>query len=250
MNRARWKVLLALALAGASALLYWLFLWSVHGDAALVSQWFLGSLAFVPFQLLLVTLIVDGLLGRREKLARLKKLNMVVGVFFAEVGDGLIASSLALDRGADGLRAELRRAASFGPRELRAAAARARRHRASVEPRPDALGRVRELLLGRRDVLTGIMANPSVLEHEAFTDVLWATFHLAQELEERGDLGALPEADLAHLAGDLERVFPVLVAQWLEYLAHLQEDYPYLFSLAARTNPFDPEAAACVARAA
>jgi hypothetical protein len=25
-------------------------------------------------------------------------------------------------------------------------------------------------------------------------------------------------------------------------MAHLREDYPYLFSLAVRTNPFDPEA--------
>jgi hypothetical protein len=25
-------------------------------------------------------------------------------------------------------------------------------------------------------------------------------------------------------------------------MQHLQEDYPYLFSLAVRTNPFDPDA--------
>jgi hypothetical protein len=30
-------------------------------------------------------------------------------------------------------------------------------------------------------------------------------------------------------------------------MRHLQAAYPYLFSLASRTNPFDPEASAVVA---
>jgi hypothetical protein len=34
----------------------------------------------------------------------------------------------------------------------------------------------------------------------------------------------------------------MLVHQWLDYMRHLKKDYPYLFSLAMRTNPFDQEA--------
>jgi hypothetical protein len=32
------------------------------------------------------------------------------------------------------------------------------------------------------------------------------------------------------------------VDQWTGYMRHLKHDYPFLFSLALRTNPFDPEA--------
>ena len=34
----------------------------------------------------------------------------------------------------------------------------------------------------------------------------------------------------------------LLVREWLSYMEHLKSDYPYLFSLAVRTNPFDPNA--------
>jgi hypothetical protein len=38
------------------------------------------------------------------------------------------------------------------------------------------------------------------------------------------------------------RVHRQLVEQWISYMHHLKADYPFLFSLALRTNPFDPEA--------
>ena len=34
----------------------------------------------------------------------------------------------------------------------------------------------------------------------------------------------------------------ILIKEWLVYLQHLKREYPYLFSLAVRTNPFDPGA--------
>jgi len=36
----------------------------------------------------------------------------------------------------------------------------------------------------------------------------------------------------------------LLVREWLAHVEHLQREYPYLFSLAVRTNPFAPRAAA------
>jgi hypothetical protein len=243
VNGRRWKLLLAAALALGSALLYVAF-YAIHPDRGLVADWFLGSLAFVPFQVLLVTLIVDGLLGRREQQARLKKLNIVIGVFFSEIGMELLGGCLALERRADELRQALGKAATWSPDRLEREAARFRAWTPGAEPRVEELEAVRRLLVARRATVTALMTNPSVLEHEHFTDLLWAVFHLAEELDERGEIAALPATDLAHLAGDVQRVFPILVAEWLSYLRHLQEDYPYLYSLAGRTNPFDPGARA------
>jgi hypothetical protein len=241
VNGRRWKLLLAAGLALASGLLYAAF-FAIHPDRGLVADWFLGSLAFVPFQVLIVTLIVDGLLGRREQQARLKKLNIVIGVFFSEVGMELLGACLSLERRAAELSVELAHASSWSPDRLGAEAARYRSWETSAEPRVEPLERLRELLLARRGVLTSLMTNPSVLEHEHFTDLLWAVFHLAEELGERGEIRSLPATDLNHLAGDVQRVFPILIGEWLSYLRHLQEDYPYLYSLAGRTNPFDPHA--------
>jgi hypothetical protein len=37
----------------------------------------------------------------------------------------------------------------------------------------------------------------------------------------------------------MKRVYGLLTAEWLDYMQHLRENYPYLFSFAMRTNPFD-----------
>ena len=62
------------------------------------------------------------------------------------------------------------------------------------------------------------------------------------ELASRNTLSGLPEKDLAHLSGDIKRAMQWVVSEWLLYLRHLQENYPYLYSLEVRKNPFDPEA--------
>jgi hypothetical protein len=60
------------------------------------------------------------------------------------------------------------------------------------------------------------------------------------------DLKQLPETDCQHLSGDIKRVYGLLISEWLAYMKHLKDNYPYLFSLAARMNPFDPKASPIV----
>ena len=45
---------------------------------------------------------------------------------------------------------------------------------------------------------------------------------------------------------DVKRAYTQLGVQWLDYLRHLQTQYPFLFSLAVRTNPLDPHASVTV----
>jgi hypothetical protein len=73
-----------------------------------------------------------------------------------------------------------------------------------------------------------------------------AVSHLTEELLARNGLADLPESDVRHLAGDVDRVYGQLAREWLAYLRHLKRDYPYLFSLAVRTNPFDASASPIV----
>jgi hypothetical protein len=91
-----------------------------------------------------------------------------------------------------------------------------------------------------------LLENPTLLEHESFTDLLRAVFHLAEELAYREDLSQSPGTDRAHLEGDINRAYHLLVHQWLDYMEYLKMNYPYLFSLAMRTNPFDRQASPIV----
>ena len=99
-----------------------------------------------------------------------------------------------------------------------------------------------DLLKAKREHLLHLLENPNLLEHESFSELLWAIFHLSEELDHRQDLYQLSNSDYLHLVGDIKRAYLLLIVQWLDYLQHLSDNYAYLFSLAIRTNPFNPEA--------
>ena len=103
---------------------------------------------------------------------------------------------------------------------------------------------LKEFLHCNRNFLLRIIENPTLLEHETFTDLLLSLFHLTEELEERNDISNLSKADNAHLSHDMSRVYQYLIYEWLEYTRYLKYNYPYLFSLAVRTNPINPNAKA------
>jgi hypothetical protein len=93
-------------------------------------------------------------------------------------------------------------------------------------------------LAEQRAFVLGLLENPNLMEHERFTDLLWALLHLGEELEARVNLRELSPADEAHLRVDARRAYSALLGEWLFYVEHLKADYPYLFSLVVRMHPF------------
>jgi hypothetical protein len=215
-------------------------------DAHHIFIFLVGDLSFVFLEVLLVTLVIHQLLERREVRIRLQKLNVVIGVFFSEIGTDLLRTLASLDgNGADD-RQRLMVCKSWEEREFEAAEQYLKTQEYQPEVDASSLKPLRLLLKERRLILLRMLENPNLLEHESFTEMLRMIFHLAEELDLRRDIVELPEEDFRHLAGDVQRSYRELVRQWLEYMRHLQQHYPYLFSLAMRTNPFDKSASVVV----
>jgi hypothetical protein len=103
----------------------------------------------------------------------------------------------------------------------------------------DTLARLKAFLPQKKAGILAMFANPNLLENDRFTDMLWALYHLIDELESRGDISALPKSDANHLGGDMARAYALLVSEWVGYMKYLKKRYPYLWSLAVRKNPFE-----------
>lgn len=183
---------------------------------------------------------------RRETHNRQRKVNMVLGTFFSEIGYHLIDRFAALDRNIEEIRPVLIMDMSWDKRQFADAGQALERHTFNLSVRPDDLEAFHTFLLSKRQFLIDLIENPVLVEHEAFSEVLLALFHLMDELNARDRFSTLPESDLKHISGDFNRAYKRLALQWLEYLAHLKASYAYLFSLAARKNPFNPEASPVV----
>ncbi len=238
MKRISWQILLALSLIALSALTY-LIHYALFRDAHHIFIYLVGDIAFVPFSVLLVTLIIDRLLRNRGKHTRLEKLNMVIGAFFSEVGTRLLTYFSDFDPKLDRIRQHLIVTNDWSDQEFYDVSRRLKNFDYGVEIKKMDLQALRDLLVGKRDISLRLLENPAMLEHESFTELLRAVFHLTEELHIREGLGQLPDTDYEHLAGDIERAYNLLVSEWLNYMKYLKDNYPYLFSLAMRTNPFD-----------
>ncbi|HVP57616.1 MAG TPA: hypothetical protein VMU02_05925 [bacterium] len=245
MKRLSWQVRLGILLVLASAALYVVH-YAVFRDAHGIFFYLLDDVAFVPIQVLLVTLIIAQLLGEREKRGRLEKLSMVIGAFFSVVGTRLLTYVSDFDPNLATIRSELVVRQNWTDREFAALSGRLKGYNYSVDINKIGLEHLRDLLTSNRDFMVRLLENPTLLEHATFTSLLRAVFHVTEELESRPNFTTLPETDFAHLAQDIKRGYGLLVSEWVDYMQHLKNNYPYLFSLAMRTNPFDQEASPIV----
>jgi hypothetical protein len=245
MKHWHWKIWLSLGLVSLSAGLYFLHYTFFH-DARHIFFYLLSDIAFIPIDVLLVVLVLHQIITSHEKQVMFKKLNMVFGAFYSEVGTGLLKDFSRFDANARKLRDALLINKDWTTEEFIAVKSKVKDHQMKIGLKKDDLEKMRVFLVSKRSFLLRLLENPNILEHEQFTDLLWAVFHLAEELSYRHDLTGLPEADYEHLGGDLRRVYVLLVEEWVSYMQHLKKDYPFLFSLAMRTNPFDPEASVVI----
>lgn len=242
MKRSLWQIWLGVGLILLSVAFY-LIHYMIFRDAHHIFLYLVGDIAFVFVEVLLVTLIIHEVLNLREKRALMEKLNMVIGAFFSEAGTRLLGELAACDPDEEGIRKELMVKGSWTKAEFDAAAQAIRGHEFRIDLNLGDLADLRERLIPRREFLLRLLENPNLLEHESFTGLLMAVFHLMEELAARSDVRQLPDADRHHIAGDMKRIYGLLTAEWLDYMKYLHEHYPYLFSFAMRTNPFDPVAA-------
>ena len=245
MKRYRWQVFLALALIILSIMLYLLH-YGIFEDPHHIFIYMLGDLAFVPIEVLLVTIVVHRLLSEREKRSRLEKLNMVIGVFFSEAGTGLLTRFSDYDPKLEEIRKNLIPKAEWSDKEFSSLSATLKGYPFSIDVSKANVEDLRHFLLDKRDFLLRLLENPNLLEHETFTQLLQAVFHLTEELADRDDVTKLPPSDYEHIAGDIKRAYVLLVNEWVDYMRHLKNNYPFLFSLAMRTNPFDQSASVII----
>lgn len=236
MKRYRWLIGVAAGLAACSALIYVAHYLIFH-DADYILRFLVADLAFLPLQVLLAVVVIERMFSRREKRLMLQKMNMPIGLFFSELGVQLLGQLTGCVENTEELRPHLAIDATWTRGHYRRALSFVQAFEYRAEMARLDLHALRKLLVSRHGLLLTLLANPNLLEHEEFTELLWAIFHLMEELSVRKSLDGLPQADLDHLSGDVVRAYSRLTGAWLHYCQHQQAAYPYIFSILVRTHP-------------
>jgi hypothetical protein len=241
-----WMLSISLLLIVASALTYTIH-YFIFRDLHHIFIYMIGDFGFLFLDVLLVILLIERLLSRREKRSIMNKLNMVIGTFLSEVGLELLRKFSNFVINSQNLERQLEMNTDWEKKDFKKAMAAVQKFPYEIKIDKASLSEIRQFLISKRSFLMRLLENPNLLEHERFTDLLWAVFHLTEELVFRGDLlEDLPDTDYEHLNIDLQRAYSQLTIEWISYSAHLKESYPFLYSLAARVNPMNPQASPVV----
>lgn len=236
-----WQTLLAVILISLSAILY-SFHFTLFNDAHHIFIYLVGDIAFVPIEVLLVTLIIHKVLDIKEKKEQLNKLNMVIGIFFSEVGTPLINLVSDFEDNTERIANLLKNNNIWQKNIFKNNIKSLSNIDYDLNLNIETIKEIKEFISSKKEFQLNLLANSNLLEHDSFTDLLWAVFHMTEELVLRENFDNITQNDLDHLVNDIKRSYTHLIKEWFYYMKHLHDKYPYLFALALRKNPFDKTA--------
>ena len=188
--------------------------------------------------LTIVTNLTQMLIQRGQQRVHKHRLNMLIGVFYTEAGNELLRIFSRFDPHVDTVRQDLIVTPEWTSDQFEHLKTHLSGYHYNVDKSQLELGVVKEFLREKGDMLVRQLENSDLGENADYAELLWAIVHLRDELVARRRLDDLPESDLEHIMGDIHRAYSQLTRQWLDYMLYLKNRYPFLFSLALRTNPF------------
>lgn len=180
-----WTLKVGLIFVAASVLTYTLH-YVIFRDLHHIFIYMIGDFGFLFIDVLLVVLLIERVLARKEKQALIKKLNMVIGSFFSEVGLKLLKKFNTFVENSESLADKLKVTDEWGNKDFDRAITEAKKFKYNMNMDKEKLCELRDYLVSKRPFLLRLLENPYLLEHDDFTDLLWAVFHLSEELEFRG----------------------------------------------------------------
>lgn len=200
------------------------------------SFYILQDLAFLPVQVIIVTVIFNRLLNILEKRTKVKNMNVLISAFFSYVGNSILYFMTDNSISDDQFGQMLDRSHFKDNRSYKEMLQQIQKYKYRIEVTPEKVETLKLLLLQKRSVFLDMLGNSDLAEHDSFTDMLWALFHVADELAHQ-DMREQSRADMAHLRRDIQRAYPLLLLEWVKNLKYLHDEYPYMFDAAVRFSP-------------
>lgn len=234
---------------GAGLVLLSLFLHFVHvlifKDIHHTMIFLLADIAFIPMEVFFTSIILEQLLERREKEHGKEKLNMLVGVFYAEIGTQLLSYFVEQD---DNVyvckKLRIQDPSIWNDAYFKRLQELNSSYHYEVSLAKVDLDELRHILHEGKNLLITLITNESLHDHETFTEMLMLIMHLKEELDVR-DISSLNESERLHLEQDMTALYRYLTYEWCYYLNYLSKHYPGLFNTAIMLSPFNKKHQRC-----
>ncbi|TKG96039.1 two pore domain potassium channel family protein [Puteibacter caeruleilacunae] len=178
------------------------------------------------------------MIKRHERNNRSRKIYILSGLFFSEMGNKLLPFLANNDK-------TLERTAEFtlidetwSEKVYADRLKRLEKFNPDINVKTCDLKRLYEMIRGNKELLMQFLENPALTEDESFTSLIRLIFHLYEEFTYRFQIGALDTTDYEHLEEDIVKLYKALIHEYLLYIENLQDHFPGLFRFAITQSPF------------
>ncbi|WP_187115833.1 hypothetical protein, partial [Paraclostridium sordellii] len=173
MKKIRYYFVISFILIALSAVMF-LIHYLVFGQALNTAYYSLMNLCFIPINSLVVTIILEKLIDYRAKKDRIEKINMLVGIFFTEVGGKLMHLIIDSDKDAKNYITNFE--------DLNNIKKCLNEYDYKVDMNNIDLCSIKNILLENNNLFVTLISNENVFQHQIFTDLLMSVVHLRDEI--------------------------------------------------------------------
>lgn len=228
---------LILLLLCASALLYAIH-YLIFRDLHHLAIFGLHELAFVPLEVILVTLGLDQLVEKTHREEARSKVSIIETLYFNESGGTMLRYLTSFDPDAARLRELLQVTEDWHSSDFRQAIRQLKSYPFLLDlDRIDFFG-LHYHLSQRHEYYRSMLENPALTQSEAFTEMIMKIYLLWEELDGRTNLYQLPEKDRNYLAELLHEIYRELTEYWLDNVYNHSIHNRFRLHRAIESNPF------------
>ena len=197
----------------------------VFHDLHTTGFYILQDLAFVPISFAITTIVVGQIMDDRQKAESAQKTRMLTSTFFTGLGSQLfeeISKVATMDISPNDLLCEDEKKI---PEQLK----RIDEESIQIQINKEVFEQIEQLIQAEKMELIELASNPLLLEQECFTQLRWGLFHLLDEFRLRGVYDQLTEADITHYNSDIEKMFRLLLKNWVKNSFFVHATYPNFY---------------------
>ena len=198
-----------------------------------------ADIAFIPMDVFFTAFVIEKFIEGREKSHKMEKLMMIKGIFFSEFGEDLLEEFSKGDANVENIAKQAIVNKEWKKEDFNELERIVKNHDFRIDVKKIDLEKVKTILHNKKDMIISFIGNPTLMEHEVFSELLMMLFHLIQEFDDRYYNVICSCCDDNHIGEDIAICYRELSESWVQYMKHLKGEYPQLFVKAMLHNPFD-----------
>ena len=192
-----------------------------------------------PFNMLVTGVLFNYILNRKEKSSEKGKTDMLIGIFYSEVGNELLRLFLESDRYVEYFREKFMIKREWKEADYKKLILESDSIEHSINIENIDLLKLKEKLGNVTGLSMDLLTSTSLQNKDDFNIIVNNVFYLKGELDDRNIEAGLEEYEKVHLQKIVNELYLKLIKMWVSHMYYRQSSNEQMFVKALIKSPFD-----------